>query len=124
MKFKIDENLHSEAADLLRQRGHDARTVHEQGLRGSADAAVAGVCKQEARALVTLDIDFSDIRAYPPGDFQGIVVLRLNDQSRPAILQVLGRILPLFDSEPLVGHLWIVDERQIRIRAAGQQGSP
>ncbi len=33
MQFKIDENLHADAADLLRQHGHDALTVFEQGLR-------------------------------------------------------------------------------------------
>ena len=54
MQFKVDENLRSDAADLMRQHGHDALTVREQGLRGSADADVAAVCKQEARALVTL----------------------------------------------------------------------
>ena len=27
MQFKIDENLHSDVADLLRQCGHDALTV-------------------------------------------------------------------------------------------------
>ena len=124
MKFKVDENLHSDAADLMRQYGHDAFTVREQGLRGSANADVAAVCKQEARALVTLDLDFSDIRTYPPTDYEGIILLRLHDQSRPAVLQVLRRIMPLFDTEPLAGHLWIVDEHQVRIRGTDQQGSP
>jgi hypothetical protein len=30
MRFKVDENLHSDFADLLRQHGHDALTVYEQ----------------------------------------------------------------------------------------------
>ena len=68
MQFKIDENLHSDAADLLRQHGHDALTVHEQGLRGHTDMDIANVCQQEARAIVTLDLDFADIRVYSPGD--------------------------------------------------------
>ncbi|HUY31318.1 MAG TPA: DUF5615 family PIN-like protein [Pirellulales bacterium] len=34
MHFKTDENLHPKAADLLRQNGHDALTVYDQGLRG------------------------------------------------------------------------------------------
>lgn len=37
MQFKIDENLHADAADLLRQHGHDALTVCAQGLRGKGD---------------------------------------------------------------------------------------
>ena len=35
MKFKIDENLPTEAADLLRSAGHDAVTVGEQRLGGA-----------------------------------------------------------------------------------------
>jgi predicted nuclease of predicted toxin-antitoxin system len=116
MQFKIDENLHSDAADLLGQHGHDALTVFDQGLRGHADGDIASICQQESRAIVTLDLDFSDIRVYPPGDYEGIIVLRLNDQSRASVLQVLERIIPLFDVESLAGRLWIVNEHQVRIR--------
>jgi predicted nuclease of predicted toxin-antitoxin system len=116
MQFKIDENLHADTAGLLRQHGHDALTVFEQGLRGYADTDIATVCQQEARAIVTLDLDFSDIRIYPPTDYHGIIVLRVSDQSRASILQVLGRIIPLFGTEPLAGRLWIVNEHQVRIR--------
>ncbi len=123
MQFNIDENLHSDAGDLLRRQGHDAVTVHEQGLRGEAGTNIARVCRQEARAIVTLDLDFSDIRDYPPGDYQGIIVLRLNDQSRASVLRVLARIIALFDSESLEGHLWIVDEHQVRIRGGGPRAS-
>ena len=35
MRFKVDENLHPDAADLLRSAGHDAMTVYDHGrLRG------------------------------------------------------------------------------------------
>ena len=57
MQFKIDETLHSDAADLLNQHGHDALTVGDQGLRGHADGDTASVCQQESRAIVTLDLD-------------------------------------------------------------------
>lgn len=33
MQFKIDENLHSDVADLLRKHGHDALTVFDQGTK-------------------------------------------------------------------------------------------
>jgi len=123
MRFKTDENLHPEAADLFRQNGHDALTVYDQGLRGHDDGDIAAVCRCEQRALVTLDLDFSDLRVYPPAEYSGIIVLRLHDQSRPAVLRVLQRILPLFAAEPLAGNLWIVDEAQVRVRA-GTRGAP
>ena len=55
MRFKIDENLPVEVAELLRRLGHDATTILEQHLGGSADPKVASVCQQERRILVTLD---------------------------------------------------------------------
>jgi len=96
LQFKIDENLHADAAELLRQQGHDAITVYDQNLQGEADTNIANVCRQEQRVIVTLDLDFSDIRQYPPKDYPGIIVLRLNDQSRVAVLNVLRRILPQY----------------------------
>jgi predicted nuclease of predicted toxin-antitoxin system len=117
MQFKIDENLHPEVAELLRQHGHDATTVYDQGLRGHSDAEIAQVCRREARALVTMDLDFADIRAYPPQGYTGIMVLRLTDQSRPAVLRVFRQMLALLNREPLAEHLWIVEEHQIRMRS-------
>jgi predicted nuclease of predicted toxin-antitoxin system len=116
MKFKIDENLPVEVAELLREAGHDAATAIEQQLGGSADLRIVEVCQEERRALVTLDTDFADLRGYPPKDYPGLVVLRLRRQDKPHVLEVLGRALTAFASEPLEGHLWIVEEDRIRIR--------
>ena len=46
MRFKTDENLHEEVAQLLRQAGHDAVTVWNQGMQGHADAELAAVCRR------------------------------------------------------------------------------
>ena len=83
MRFKVDENLPVELADLLREASHDAATVLEQQLAGAMDADVASVCQHEARALITLDTDFADIRAYPPEKYAGLIVLRLRRQDKP-----------------------------------------
>lgn len=116
MLFKVDENLHSEAAELLREAGHDAMTVFDQGLRGHADRQIADVCRNEQRVIVTLDLDFSDIRKFPPTDYAGIIVLRLPDQSRSSIRRALKQVLPLLTLEPLAGYLWIIEEDRVRIR--------
>ncbi len=118
MQLKVDENLHDDVAALLRGRGHDALTVHDQGLRGHRDAQIAEVCRREGRALLTLDLDFANIRVYPPADYPGLIVLRLGNQSRTHILGVLPRVLDLLDHETVSGHLWIVEETQVRIRGA------
>ncbi len=119
MLFKIDENLNEEVAALLRSEGHDAVSVFDQHLRGHPVQELAAVCEREHRVIVTLDLDFSNILAYPLENYAGIVVLRLHDPSRPPVVAAIRRLLPLFASEPLSGHLWIVDDTGVRVRPGG-----
>lgn len=121
MRLKIDENLPVEVAQELSAAGHEAVTVHDQQLVGEADTRLAAVCRDEARSLVSLDLDFADIRVYPPGDYAGLIVLRPRTQSKPAVLSLVRRLLPLLETEPLEGNLWIVDETGVRIRE-GESG--
>lgn len=65
----MDENLPAEIADMLRQAGHDAETVFDQDLSGCADSKIILMCASERRVLITLDIGFANVRAYPPEDF-------------------------------------------------------
>ncbi len=66
--------------------------------------------------MITLDTDFADIRAYPPVQFPGLIVLRLQRQDKPHVVEVMKHLIPLLSSEPLEHLLWIVEERQLRIR--------
>lgn len=116
MQFKIDENLPIEIAELLIDAGYDAKTANEQQLQGIRDPILIDVCKSEQRVLVTLDIDFSDIRAYPPEEFLGIIVLRVRIQAKRHLIKVFRSIIPLIGREPLKQHLWIVEENKVRIR--------
>ncbi len=115
MKFKTDENLPHEAAELLSGAGHDAVTIGEQGLGGTIDSNIASACQQEGRILVTLDLDFADIRTYPPNRYPGFVVLRLARQDKKNVLKAVDHIVALLSAEPIAGSLWIVEENKVRI---------
>jgi predicted nuclease of predicted toxin-antitoxin system len=116
MRFKVDENLHPEAVELLRDGGHDAVSVWDQQMRGVKDPTLAEACRAEGRALLTFDLGFGDIREYPPAQSPGIVVLRLKAQSRAHVVAVLRRLASLFATLPLSGRLWIVTEQSVRLR--------
>ncbi len=124
MLFKVDENLPVEVADLLRQHGHDALTVPEQKMAGRPDGHIASVCLAEGRIIITLDLDFADIRTYPPANYHGIIVLRPVLQTITSLTRLVSRILPLLAIEPLSGCLWVVDESQVRIRGIDSPGTP
>jgi predicted nuclease of predicted toxin-antitoxin system len=115
MKFKGDENLPAEVVALLRYAGHDAHSVLDEDLGGTSDTSLAEVCRKEGRILLTLDLDFADIHAFPPGSHPGIVVLRLRRQDKKTVLGIIPRILELLKREAVNGRLWIVDEVRTRI---------
>ena len=116
--FKIDEHLPIEVAELCRARGFAAATIYEQEMGGADDPRVIDVCQSEKRALISMDLDFADLRTYPPNKYYGLIVLRLGRQDKHHILHVVPSIFPLLETEPLAGQLWIVDESSVRIRSS------
>lgn len=114
MLIKLDENFPNEAARLLREHGHDALNVFDQGMAGFKDIDVAQVCREEGRVIFTQDMDFTNVFRFPPAECPGIVVFRVR-QSLPVLLRVLREMLPQLTPESLSGSLLIVTESRLRM---------
>ena len=117
MNFKIDENLPTECAALLRGAGFGADTVADENLSGADDAAIARGVRAAGRVLITLDLDFANIQAYPPATHPGIIVLRLKRQDKHAVLELMLRLISVLKTRVPAGDLWIVEPDRIRFRA-------
>ena len=115
MRFKIDENLPANLAELLRQGGHDAVSAVAQNLGGARDFELASACRRERRVIVTLDKDFCDVRDYPPDQYWGIVVIRLRRQGIRQIQRAIERLLRDFRATSLDGKLYIVSDSSVRV---------
>ncbi|NEQ41300.1 MAG: hypothetical protein F6K40_35915 [Okeania sp. SIO3I5] len=76
MLIKLDENLSITHANFLRNEGYDCERVTDEGLSGEDDQVVWQQVCAEGRFFITLDLDFSDIRRFPPGTHPGILLLR------------------------------------------------
>ena len=70
----------------------------------------------ETRVLITLDLDFANIRAYHPEEYAGIIVLRSKRQDKHAILALLNRIALVLTNREPASELWIVEPDRIRFR--------
>jgi predicted nuclease of predicted toxin-antitoxin system len=116
LRFKLDENMPQRALDALRSKGHDVETAETEGLAGAIDPTLLAACVAEHRILVTLDLDFSDIREYPPGTHDGIWVLRPAQQTFAAIVALVEAGVRLAAAERTDGPLWVIDDRRVRIR--------
>ncbi len=116
MRFKIDENLPLDSASILRDIGFDADTVKDESLSGADDSVNSEQCKVEGRVLLTLDLDFADIRRYPPGEHPGIIVFRPQDQSKPTVISLLRRLILVLENKSPERRLWIAEHDRIRYR--------
>jgi len=116
LKFKIDENLPAECTDLLRNAGFEADGVADEKLSGAHDAILFERCQADSRTLVTLDLGFANVQAYPPKTHSGIVVFRTKAQDKPTLIALLKRLLPLLAERSPEKQLWIVERDRVRYR--------
>jgi len=119
-RFKIDEDLPSQVAEMLAARGHDAKTVVEQGWQGFPDATIWQNLKGESRWLITGDKGFADLRVYSPGTHAGVMLLRPQEESRRAYLQLMEAALAQLDLESIPGATVVVTHHGVRIRRSEQ----
>ena len=118
MRFLIDANLPRAAILACQKFGHQVEFARDIGLAAASDEQIAARAKQSHAALLTRDMDFADVRRYPPDQYAGIVVLRLPDTAVALeIVRVLERFLtePEF-LDPLAGRLAIVEVDRVRFR--------
>ncbi len=74
-RFLVDENLGGEVALYLREKGFDAVSVEDAGLKGRTDEDVLASAWREERMLLTLDRDYLDDRRFPEHRNPGVVIL-------------------------------------------------
>lgn len=97
MKIKLDENLPLSLADILRQAGHDADTVLQEGLGGKPDDDVWRAAQAEHRFLITQDLDFSDTRRFAPGSHAGLLLVRLHQPGVHALDSAVSAVADELD---------------------------
>jgi len=117
VKIKLDENLPVRAMEVLVALGHDVDTVPQEGLAGRSDADIWEAAQRSGRFLVTQDLDFSDIRTFEPGQHHGILVVRLSEPSRGALVARLRSAFEHEDAAAWERCFVVATERKIRVRS-------
>jgi predicted nuclease of predicted toxin-antitoxin system len=122
MRFLVDANMPRSTLALLDGFGHTSEHARDIGLGHAPDSQIAACARSTGAALITRDLDFADIRNYPPADYQGILVLRMPDDAvAQAILNLLERFLKQAElAAKLPSHLVILEPDRVRFRPALQ----
>ena len=120
MRVLVDANLPRSSLTLLQSFGHAAEHVRDVGLGAAPDSQVAARARATGSALLTRDLDFANIRDFPPADYSGLLVLRLpDDVTAEQISEVLQRFLRRTELVTQVpGHLVIIEKGRVRFRPA------
>lgn len=109
---------------MLASLGHEIDTVPQEGLAGQNDAHVWHATQTAGRFFITQDLDFSDVRRFMPGAHHGLLLVRLRDPGRNALVR---RVRSLFQTENV--EAWkqcfvVATEHKVRVRAPKKQSDP
>jgi predicted nuclease of predicted toxin-antitoxin system len=92
LPVKLDEHLGKITLQVLREASYDVDTVLGERLSGSTDEQLWSRVVADGRFLITLDLDFSDVRRFRPGTHPGNLLIRARSTSSPAVLRVLRQL--------------------------------
>jgi len=116
VKFLLDQNISPKVTRYLNELGHDAQDTRGLQKQHASDDELWELAQRQGRFFVTFDLDFSDLRKYPPGPKSGIFVFRTRSTTSRTVIKLLNAILEEYPERKLYGKLLIVTENQVRIR--------
>jgi predicted nuclease of predicted toxin-antitoxin system len=116
MKLKLDENLSRHLKPVLERIGHDVETAADEGLLSKSDMEVGTAAREAGRVLLTLDVDFGDLRKFPPGSHPGMVLFRPRSCGPLAVNAFIEKFVGETDLREFSGCLAIVEPHRVRVR--------
>ncbi len=119
LKFFADHCVSRVIVNRLLDAGHEVLVLREYLPQDAPDLLVIEKAQREKAILLTLNGDFSDIVAYPPSNFGGIIALQV--KNRPSLVKpMMDRLTVFIESHPnqsdYSGLLLLVEGHRIRIR--------
>ncbi len=121
MKLKLDENLSRHLKPVLMELEHDVMTAADENLLSRPDTEVARAAFGEGYMLLTLDIEFADLRKYPPGSHPGIILFRPALLSPLSVNRFIADFIRATDLNKLAGCVAVVDPIHVRVRSHEHQ---
>jgi len=106
--------------ESLRTAGHEVFRLQDHIPADSPDQQVIAKAQELDSILLSLNGDFSDIVAYPPERYKGIIALQIRNHPE-AIPQLIERLKDYLSNHQsmshFIGKLFLVEAHRIRIRA-------
>lgn len=116
MRFLADMGVSLQVVEWLREQGHDAVHLREQGLQRLPDPQIFSKGTGEDRIILAFDLDFGEIAALAEGRKTSLILFRLRNTRTPHVVQRLATALANAREALQEGCIVVVEEARIRIR--------
>lgn len=116
MRFLADMGISPRSAVFLRNLGHEALHLHDEGLDCLPDADILAKALAEQRIILTHDLDFGDLMAASGAQLPSVIIFRLRNMSADRVNRYLEIVLANYQGRLEAGAIISVTERQIRVR--------
>ena len=120
LRFFADHCVPQAIVVSLRDGGHQVFRLRDHIPTDAPDTVVIAQAQRLDSILVSVNGDFSDIVAYPPSAYAGIMALQIRNHPEiiPALMSRLHRYIASQPTmEYYVGKLLLIAVHRIRIRA-------
>lgn len=117
MKILAYLHISPRTVTFLRALGYDIVRVNDIMPPDSSDAQIVNKAKEEGRAILTQDLDFSDIIALSGENKPSLINLRLYSSRLEYVNKRLSNILPLIEPMVSTGAIVTIEDTNIRHRS-------
>lgn len=116
MRFLADIGVAPRVVDWLREQGHDASHLSEEGLHRLPDTEIFQKATREGSILLAFDLDFAEIVASSGSAEVSVVLFRLDNTQTDFVISRLAAILRESGHLLSTGVIVIVEDSRHRIR--------
>ena len=116
MRFLADMGVARDVMQWLRDQGHDAVHLRELEMSRASDREVFEKAADEDRALLTFDLDFSDIVAASGGKTISVILFRLRNARHGRVRERLATCFADLGADIRRGAVVVIEDSRVRIR--------
>lgn len=116
MRFLADMGVDIRVVQWLRQNGHDAKHLRDEGLHRIFNGEIFVKAISENRVIVTFDLDFGEIVAFSQGQKASVILFRLHNTRTSHLIKRLTTVLTDATEALEQGAVVVVEESRHRIR--------
>ena len=113
-RLYLDQMLRHEAAQALRDEGHDVLRATEVGQARADDNQILQKAISENRVLITLDEHFGDWVILPLSEHSGVIRLKIDPTTSSNALKLLLPFLRLHSSDQFKNFLVILSPKRAK----------